>query len=243
MSNQDESLHEPLDIVPAQPAESGALRIALRTAAILLAFTLIFTAFMSSAWYLTAPRVAASAQAEKLQLIGAVLAPSLYDNELLADAVILPPQAALGLGEETRLFRARKNGVPVAMVLEAAAPDGYAGQIGLLLAVATDGRLLAVRVTRHKETPGLGDYIDPKKDRNKAHPWITQFSGLGFAQIPTDQWRVKKDGGHFDQRAGATISARAVTNATRQAIMWTLARRDKLFALPSNARFADQPEE
>lgn len=241
MSDDNAPLHEPLDIAPARPAESGALRIAVRTAAILLAFTLIFTAFMSSAWYLTAPRVAASAQTEKLQLIGAVLAPTLYDNELLTDVVILPPQAALGLAEDTRLFRARKNGAPVALVLEAAAPDGYTGQIGLLLAVATDGRLLAVRVTRHKETPGLGDYIDPKKDRNKARPWITQFSGLGFAQIPADQWRVKKDGGHFDQHAGATISARAVTNATRQALAWALARRDKLFTLPSNARYADQP--
>lgn len=243
MSDKNEPPHESLDIAPAQPAESGALRIALRTAAILLAFTLIFTAFMSSAWYLTAPRVAASAQAEKLQLIGAVLAPTLYDNELLADAIILPPQTVLGLGEDTRLFRARKDGAPVALVLEAAAPDGYAGQIGLLLAVAADGRLLAVRVTRHKETPGLGDYIDPQKDRNKAHPWITQFSALGFEQIPADQWRVKKDGGHFDQRAGATISARAVTNATRQALAWTAARRDKLFALPGNTRFTDPPEE
>ncbi|MBI5862670.1 MAG: electron transport complex subunit RsxG [Rhodocyclales bacterium] len=232
---------EPLEI--AHPEESGAMRIAIRTAAVLLAFTLAFTAFMSSAWYLTAPRVAASAQAEKLRLIGEVLAPTLYDNALLADAITLPPQTVLGLDEDTRLFRARKNGAPVALVLEATAPDGYSGQIGLLLAVAADGRLLAVRVTRHKETPGLGDYIDPKKDRNKARPWITQFSNLGFAQIPIDQWRVKKDGGHFDQRAGATISARAVTNATRQALAWTVARRDKLFALPNNARFTDSSEE
>jgi electron transport complex protein RnfG len=239
MSDQN----EPLAIDSARPEESGALRIALRTAAILLAFTLIFTAFMSGAWYLTAPRVAASVQAEKLQLIGAVLAPDLYDNELLTDALILPPQAALGLAEETRLFRARKNGAPVALVLEAAAADGYAGQIGLLLAIAADGRLLAVRVTRHKETPGLGDYIDPRKDRNKTRPWITQFSGLGFEQVPVEKWRVKKDGGHFDQRAGATISARAVTNATRGALAWAVAHRDKLFTLPSNSRFTDPPGE
>ncbi|PKO83261.1 MAG: electron transporter RnfG [Betaproteobacteria bacterium HGW-Betaproteobacteria-11] len=231
-------MSEPLDIPPN--AEAGALRIALRTAVILLAFTLAFTAFMSAAWQLTAKRIAISAEAEKLGLIGAVLAPSFYGNALLDDAIVLPPQAALGLDEEARLFRARKHGKPVALVFEAVARDGYAGPIRLLLAVSNDGRLLAVRVTRHKETPGLGDYIDPKKDRNKARPWITQFADLDFDRLPAERWRVKKDGGQFDQRAGATISARAVTNATRQALLWVLPRRDKLFALPSGTRFTDQ---
>lgn len=219
--------------------ESDALRVALRTAVILLAFTLIFTALMSAAWQLTEKRIASNAEAEKLGLIGAVLAPSFYDNALLDDFIMLPPQAALGLDEETRLFRARKNGEPVALVFEAVATDGYAGPIRLLLAVGNDGRLLAVRVTRHKETPGLGDYIDPKKDRNKTRPWIEQFANLGFDQIPAERWRVKKDGGQFDQRAGATISARAVTHATRQALLWVLPRYDKLFALPSGARLTE----
>ena len=94
-----------------------------------------------------------------------------------------------------------------------------------------------MRVTTHKETPGLGDYINPKKDRNKARPWITQFSNLGFDSVPREKWRVKKDGGRFDQMSGATISARAVTNASGRALAWTLENRDKLFALPANSRF------
>jgi hypothetical protein len=95
-------------------------------------------------------------------------------------------------------------------------------------------------VTSHKETPGLGDYIDPKKDRNKARPWITQFNGLGFDGVPREKWRVKKDGGHFDQMSGATISARAVTNASGRALAWATENRDKLFALPANGRFDPQ---
>jgi electron transport complex protein RnfG len=127
-------------------------------------------------------------------------------------------------------------------VLEAAARDGYSGRIGLILAVGADGRLLAVRVTAHKETPGLGDYIDPKKDRNKARPWITQFSNLGFDSVPRDKWRVKKDGGRFDQMSGATISARAVTNASGRALAWAAENRDKLFALPANGRFEENKQ-
>ena len=219
--------------------ESSVLRISVRTAAIMLAFTLVFAALMAGTYKATAPLVAASALAEKLRLIGEVLPAAMYDNDLMADAITLPPQPAIGLDDETRVWRARKNGTPVALVLEAAARDGYSGRIGLILAVGTDGKLLAVRVTGHKETPGLGDYIDPKKDRNKTRPWITQFSNLGFDSVPRDKWRVKKDGGRFDQMSGATISARAVTNASGRALAWTVENRDTLFALPANARFEE----
>lgn len=230
-------MSEPIDVARR---ESSVLRISMRTAAIMLAFTLAFTALMAGTYRATAPRVAASALAEKLRLIGEVLPPSLYDNDLMGDAITLPPQKALGLDEETRAWRARKNGKPVALVLEAAALDGYSGRIGLILAIDAEGRLLAQRVTAHKETPGLGDYIDPKKDRNKARPWITQFSNLGFDSVSREKWRVKKDGGRFEQMAGATISARAVTNASGRALAWAVERRDTLFGLPAASRFEEQ---
>ena len=230
-------MSEPIEV---SHRESSVLRISVRTAAIMLAFTLVFTAMMAGTYQATAPLVAASALAEKLRLIGEVLPAAAYDNDLMADAITLPPQAALGLDEDTRLWRARRNGAPAALVLEAAARDGYSGRISLILAVAADGKLLAVRVTAHKETPGLGDYIDPKKDRNKTRPWITQFNDLGFDSVPRDKWRVKKDGGRFDQMSGATISARAVTNASGRALAWTQEHRDKLFALPANGRYEEK---
>lgn len=229
-------MSEPIEVTHR---ESSVLRISLRTAAIMLAFTLVFTALMAGTYKATEPLVAASLLAEKLRLIGEVLPPGEYDNDLMADAIILPPQRALGLDEETRIWRARKQGAPAALVFEAAAPDGYSGRIGLIVAVAADGKLIAVRVTAHKETPGLGDYIDPKKDKNKTRPWITQFSNLGFDTVPAKKWRVKKDGGRFDQMSGATISARAVTNASGRALAWAVERRDTLFALPANGRFEE----
>ncbi len=215
--------------------EPGAARISLRTAAILLAFTLVFTALMAGTYRATAPLLAASAQAEKLRLVSEVLPPASYDNDLLADAVTLPAVRALGLDAGTRLYRARRGGEPVALVLEAAAPDGYSGRISLILAVDAGGRLKAVRVTAHKETPGLGDYIDPKKDRNKSRPWITQFDGLGQEAIASGQWKVRKDGGRIEQMAGATISARAVTNASARAAAWAHARQAMLYSLPSGS--------
>lgn len=230
-------MSEPIEV---DQRESSVLRISARTAGIMLAFTLAFTALMAGTYKATEPLVAASLLAEKLRLIGEVLPNGIYDNDLVTDAITLPPQKSLGLDDETRLWRARKGGAPVALVLEAAAPDGYSGRIGLIVAVGADGRLIAVRVTTHKETPGLGDYINPRKDRNKARPWITQFNNLGFDSVPRQKWRVKKDGGRFDQMSGATISARAVTNASGRALAWAVEHQDKLFALPANGRFEEK---
>jgi electron transport complex protein RnfG len=223
------------------PPQSSALRISLRTATIMLLFTLAFTALMAEVYDFTKPVIEATMQDAKRRLIAEVLPETSYDNDLLADAIELPPVAALGLNAPTRLYRARQAGQPVALVLEATAPDGYSGRIGLIIAVQANGRLAAVRVTQHKETPGLGDYIDPKKDKNKAQPWITQFDGRHFADTPLEKWRVKKDGGAFDQRAGATISARAVTRATGRALDWALAHANALYALPANTRYEEKP--
>lgn len=212
------------------------ITVAVRTAAILLAFTLVFTLLMSVTYTATKEPITASAEAEKLKLIGEVLPPALYDNVLLQDFVMLPITPALGLKQPTRAYRARKNGQPVALVFEATAPDGYSGNIALILAVRLTEQphteIVAVRVTQHKETPGLGDYIDIHKDKDKAHPWIAQFDQQSFAKRPLAQWQVKKDGGQFLQRSGATISARAVTNAVARALQWADEHHQELFDAP-----------
>jgi electron transport complex protein RnfG len=237
-------MNEPLppsdqELSVAPPPETSVARISARTAVILLLFTLAFTALMAGTYSLSRPSIEASAQAEKLRLIGEVLPPTAYDNRLLDDAVTLPPLKALGLDAPTTLYRARKDGKLVALVFEAAALDGYSGRIGLLLAVAPDGRLLALRVAEHKETPGLGDYIDPKKDKNKQQPWIAQFDGVGFDTVLGGKWKVKKDGGRFDARAGATISARAVANASGRALLWAHERSETLFGLAAGQTYAE----
>ena len=222
--------------------EQNAARVSLRTAAILTLFTLVFTTLMAATYKATKPAIDASAEAEKLKLVGEVLPATLYDNALLADYVDIPPRAELGLAAQddpVRLLRARQAGAPAALVLEAVATDGYGGRIRLILAVGADNRLIGVRVVSHKETPGLGDYIDPKKDRNKAAPWIRQFDATGFERVAAADWKVKKDGGKFDARAGATISARAVTNAVRRALQFAVDHRDKLYALPAQSKLEE----
>ena len=210
--------------------EPTAAKMAVRTAIILFLFVVVFTGLLSSVYLWTLPTIKAAASEEKMKLIDDVLPRSRYDNTLLNDTVEIAPNAALGLDEASTVYRARKDGQPSALVLEAVAPDGYAGKIRLLIAIAADGALLGVRVTQHKETPGLGDYIEPKKDKNKERPWITQFDGLNPGVIETREWKVKKDGGRFDSVAGATVTPRAVIKAVGKATAYVAENRERLFA-------------
>lgn len=209
--------------------EPGAAGMAIRTAATLLVFVIVFTALLASAYHWSRPYILASANEEKLALIGEVLPHSHYDNDLLADRLALPPTPELGTGEESTIYRARLAGAPSALALEAVAPDGYAGKIRLLLAVGADGKVLGVRIIAHKETPGLGDYIEPRKDKNKRRPWITQFDGRSLADPVARGWKVKKDGGDFDANTGATVTPRAIVKAVHKALGFVTAHREQLF--------------
>lgn len=208
----------------------SAPQMALRTAVILFAFVVIFTGLLAGAYTWTRPALLASAAAEKMKLVSEVLPRDRYDNDLLHDTVELPPTPALGTDENTPVYRARQAGQPAALVLEAVAPDGYSGKIRLVMAVLADGTISGVRVVAHRETPGLGDYIEPKKDKNKERPWITQFNGLSLLTVSERDWKVKKDGGRFDSVAGATVTPRAIVKAVHKAAKYVDENRDRLYA-------------
>jgi electron transport complex protein RnfG len=207
----------------------GAPAMAVRTALILLIFVAVFSGLLAASYLATKPAIDATAVAEKMKLVDEVLPKSAYDNDPLQDARQLPALAALGQDEASTVYRARRAGEPAAAVIEAIAPDGYSGKIRLLLAVGADGSIYGVRVTQHRETPGLGDYIEPKKDKNKERPWITQFNGLSPAAFSEREWQVKKDGGRFDSVAGATVTPRAVVKAVRRAALWVADNREQVF--------------
>lgn len=208
----------------------SATQMAMRTAIILTVFVAIFTGLLSGAYFWTLPTIQAAASEEKMKLIDEVLPRTSYDNDLLKDVIRIAPTPVLGQDEESTAYRARRKGQANALVLEAVAPDGYAGKIRLLIALGIDGSLVGVRVTQHKETPGLGDYIEPKKDKNKDHPWITQFEGLKPATSDEREWKVKKDGGRFDSAAGATVTPRAIIKAVRKAAVYVAENREMLFS-------------
>lgn len=215
------------------PEEKHLFRVSLETALTLLGFVILFTALSAWVYLFTKPTIEASTKEERLVFFNQVLPRELYNNDPITDTIKLPPEPALGQRFPTQVYRARMNGKPAGLIIEAIAPDGYSGDIKMLIGLDARGNLLSVRVTEHKETPGLGDYIDPKKDRNKTRPWITQFENL--PALSDVQWHVKKDGGVFDAVAGATVTPRAVVKAVHKAVAFAQTNLTMLFAPAANS--------
>ncbi|OGV72973.1 MAG: electron transporter RnfG [Methylophilales bacterium RIFCSPHIGHO2_02_FULL_57_10] len=198
----------------------------LSTAGIMIGFTVLGTALLAYTFSTTREPIAKSEAEARMALFRQILPETLHDNDLLKDVVKIAPGGDLGNRDETLAYRARLNGQPSAVVLEAVAPDGYSGDIKLLIAVRGDGEIIGVRTLAHKETPGLGDYIDIGHG-----DWIKKnFDGQSLAKTPDAGWKVKKDNGRFDYMAGATITPRAVVKAVHKALQYFAAHRDELFA-------------
>lgn len=200
---------------------NGAARHSLRTALVMLTFTVLGTGLLAASYNATRDEVKRNEIAAELAQIAEVLPQGSFDNDLVASRVLLPATPELGTEETTIARAAFKGGQRAGAVFTVIAPDGYSGRIKLLVAVLEmpDGPTLSgVRVIAHRETPGLGDYIEPRKDRSEKK-WIAQFEGPSPA-LPEDAWRVKKDGGQFEYRAGATITPRAVVKAVGKALAY-----------------------
>ncbi|CAC9461083.1 Electron transport complex protein RnfG [uncultured Gammaproteobacteria bacterium] len=136
-----------------------------------------------------------------------------YDNNILQDK-ILKEVNLHGIKQTLSIYPAKKNNRIFAYLIEHTYPKSYNGNIRLLTGIGSDKKLLGVRVIAHKETPGLGDKIETKKSN-----WIKQFRGLSLSNLTKKQWGVKRDGGTFDAFTGATITPRAVVNATYQVLV------------------------
>jgi electron transport complex protein RnfG len=148
-----------------------------------------------------------------------------YDNRVVEDRIEVVAPEWLGTDQPVTVYRARKEGQPVALFATPYAPDGYSGPIRLLIGVYADGTLAGARVLAHKETPGLGDGIEEKRS-----PWILAFSGRSLENPQRERWKVKKDGGAFDQFTGATITPRAVVKAIRKFLEYVQTHQARLFA-------------
>ena len=200
-------------------------RASAYTALNLLFFALAGTALLAWTYDLTHETIARSEENEKLKLIAQIAPPATYDNDIMKDTAQLAADKLLGGNGTTLVYRGRLNNQPSIAVLQAIAPDGYGGRINLIVAVHHDGRISGVRVVSHKETPGLGDYIEIAKNS-----WITGFNGASLENRKGSEWKVKKDGGTFDYRAGATITPRAIVKAVHKALQYYAQHRDELFA-------------
>lgn len=161
-------------------------RSMLKNSLVLALFAAVTVAVVAITQQSTESRIVAEERAAQVRALGEILPAHSYDNALL-DHVIYLNESLLGHRKDTPAYLASLNGQPAAVILQANAPDGYSGTIQLLIGIMADGTLSGVRVTQHKETPGLGDRIDLAKS-----PWIKNFDGKSLSNPKDGGWAVKK---------------------------------------------------
>jgi len=131
------------------------------------------------------------------------------------------PQADLLSVDGVTLYPAKDRlGHVHGFAWEVVASDGYSGSIRILVGLRPNGEIHAIRITKHLETPGLGDGIVHNSD------WLQSFVGR---MLEGSRWKVKKDGGDFDQFTGATITPRAVVKAVKGALEFYKVHQASIF--------------
>lgn len=194
------------------------------TAALLMLFATIGAGIVGLTYDNTLEDIKYNEKLTLLRKLNTILPATDYDNELLKDVIHLPPDELLGTTESTIAYRARKQGKPVAIVIPAIAPNGYNGPIDLLVGIYHDSTLAGVSVVKHRETPGLGDAVEATRS-----DWIHGFAGKSLGNPVQKKWKVKRDGGEFDQFTGATITPRAVVTAVHSALLYFQKHQQDLF--------------
>jgi electron transport complex protein RnfG len=202
------------------------LRQSITRNSMLLAIFAVCTTFLiASTHLLTRENIALQKRKAEEKALLQIVPREQHDNSMLDDTIAVGPQiTGLGLREEKRIYVARKDGTVVTVIIPTIAPDGYTGEIELIVGVNTDGSIAGVRALSHRETPGLGDKVDIKKS-----DWMLSFNGRSLDNPLVTGWAVKKDKGVFDQFTGATITPRAVVAATLRALQYANENRSSLF--------------
>ena len=191
---------------------------------ILGAFCLGFGMLLVMTNGFTKDDIALRAIEDRQNSLAQVIPEGIHDNNLATDTLTLKNDQ----GNEVVIYLATKEGKMTGVAFETSSP-GYSGAIKVMLGLGPEGKILGARVLAHKETPGLGDKIEVKKG-----DWILRFTGLSIGNPPLEKWKVKKDGGQFDQFAGATITPRAVVRAITEGMQFFAANKTKIMEFKSS---------
>lgn len=188
--------------------------ITRRYAIILGMVALLCAGFSTAVYLLTKTKIDEEIALQQRTLLKQIIAEDKFDNDVLASCkrINLPQFPFLN-----RIYFAKKDENLTAYAIQATAPDGYSGNITMIMGIQPDGTVLGVRTLAHQETPGLGDKIEIR-----ISDWIYSFNNQRYSLATDANWAVKKDGGQFDQFTGATITPRAVVNVVRQSAKWVV---------------------
>ncbi|MBB4304365.1 electron transport complex protein RnfG [Rhodobium orientis] len=231
--SEAEALVEPDGAADAASSATAAgehgSRSPIYLAALLGGFALIGAALLATGFAGTEDAIEQRHKEDLQASLSMVMPEDLHDNDPVVDAWKFS-----ATGDNSRMIYPAIRDGEVTAIAYRVTGQGYGGAILILMGVSANGELIGVRVLQHAETPGLGDKIEAEKSA-----WIENFSGLSFGNTSQDDWRVKKDGGRFDQFSGATITPRAVVKAVREGLEFFASYRDALTTLPKKTSEAN----
>jgi len=207
----------------------------VRSGVLLGLIALLGTALLAGVNALTHERILEQEKLRSLQQLNSVVAVASYNNDLLTDKIEISDESYFRHPEPVTVYRARMDDDPVAALMIVTAPDGYNGDIKILIAIDIDGTILGVRVISHRETPGLGDPIEIERS-----DWILSFNYKSLLDPRDEGWTVRRDGGEFDQFTGATITPRAVVKAVHNTLLYFEANNKVLFEAASSTAGPDE---
>ncbi|RLV59856.1 electron transport complex subunit RsxG [Parashewanella curva] len=187
----------------------------VRNGLILALFAMLCTGLVAFVDKFTADKIQAQKQAQRLKILTDIIPNDIHDNNLVQSCRLIYAPNELNTDTPVAAFIATKEQHATAIAMETYAPDGYNGKIKLILSVTKAGEILGVRTLEHNETPGLGDKIELSKS-----DWVHEFNGKTLSKPSARKWKVKKDGGDFDQFTGATITPRAYVKAVHKALTY-----------------------
>jgi len=200
-----------------------------KNARLLATFAVVCTALVGLVNLLTKDHIVLQEQQQLLTTLSGIIAKERHDNDIYLDCLLINNE---DLSDKTqKAYLARLNNAPIAAAVTSTAPDGYSGNIELLVAINYDGSVSGVRTIKHHETPGLGDKIELNKSN-----WILSFSNKRILDDVDSRWAVSKDGGMFDQFTGATITPRAVVSAVKKTVNFFNKNKQQLFAQKANCQ-------
>ena len=122
---------------------------ALNSAGVLGAFAVIALGLVTGIHQGTQARIAANERAALSSRLYELAPGGGFDNDIITDVISIKKSGSAGIETPLKIYRARKNGIPVAGIIEVVAPDGYNGSIHLLVGIDMDGTLTGVRVIAH----------------------------------------------------------------------------------------------
>lgn len=214
----------PKDVKPNSSTRVTAMS---KNSKILAAFAISCTLVVGLVNELTKEKIKAQEQLQLQKTLHSIISPERYNNGITNDCIEMT-STYLGTSDTQKGYIARLNNNVQAVAITAIAPDGYNGNIELIIAVNMDESVSGVRVLKHQETPGLGDKIELRKS-----DWITTFSDKKLLSQNDSRWAVAKENGMFDQFTGATITPRAVIKAVKNAVHYFNSNKANLLTQPN----------